>query len=111
MAFVHPNPASEGETVAAEFGLADIARVSDPAGRLYRAFGLGTARISQFFQPSVIRRYWQAWRAGHGVGKPTGDIWLMPGVFLVHNGSLVRAYRHPTPADRPDYLALARPLT
>jgi hypothetical protein len=30
----------------------------------------------------------------------------MPGLFLIHRGSLLHRFRHHTPADRPDYLSL-----
>jgi hypothetical protein len=109
VAFVHPNPDSEGDPVARKYGLQDVSRFSDPEGKLYQTFGLGRARIIDFLKPSALNRYWQAWRAGHSGGRPSGDVRLMPGVFLVHNGEIRRAYRHPTPADRPDYVALARP--
>jgi hypothetical protein len=108
LAFVHPNPEAQAAMVAREHGLDDIPRFSDPEGRLYRAFGLGRARLADFLRPGTIKRYWEAWRAGHRISKPTGDVRLMPGVFLLHNGTLVRAYRHRTPADRPDYVALAQ---
>jgi hypothetical protein len=32
----------------------------------------------------------------------------MPGTFLIHNGKILRAYRHETSADRPDYCELAQ---
>ncbi len=109
VAFVHPNPESQAAEVAKEYGLADVSWFSDPEGRLYEAFGLGRARLLDFLKLSTIKRYWQAWRAGHSAGKPAGDVRLMPGVFLVRDGEIRRAYRHATPADRPDYIALARP--
>src|SRR5262245_43450954 len=109
LAFVHPNPEAQGTAAAQEYGLDDVPRFSDPEGRLYRAFGLGRARLWDFLRPAVIKRYWQAWRGGHTPGKPAGDVRLMPGVFVIHNGAVIRAYRHAAPADRPDYVALARP--
>jgi hypothetical protein len=108
VAFVHPNPEWLAEAVSQEYRLGDVSRFSDPQGHLYQAFGLGRARIRDFFKPGTIKRYWQAWRGGHSVSKPTGDVRLMPGVFLVHDGQIRRAFRHPTLADRPDYVALAR---
>lgn len=107
MALVHPNREEEAAQAAAEFGVQDVARFSDPDGKLYRALGLGRAGISQFLRPAVLIRYFQAWRAGHTGRKPSGDVLRMPGVFLIHQAAVVRAYRHRTPADRPDYLALA----
>ena len=107
LAFVHPNPEAEAAAVARQYSLDEIGRFSDPQGKLYRAFGLGRAGIMQFFKLDVMRRYFEAWRAGHGCSRPTGDVLRMPGVFLLHQGAIVNAYRHRTPADQPDYLALA----
>jgi hypothetical protein len=110
VAFVHPNPESQADELARQYGMADVSRFSDPEGHLYQAFGLGRARIIDFLKPGAIKRYWQAWRGGHSGGKIAGDVRLMPGVFLVKDGEIQRAYRHPTLADRPDYVALAQPL-
>jgi hypothetical protein len=110
VAFVHPNPELQAAEVSQQYGLSDVSRFSDPPGHLYQAFGLGRARIIDFLKPGIFKRYWQAWRAGHSVSKPTGDVRLMPGVFLLHEGQIRRAFRHPTPADRPDYVELARPV-
>jgi hypothetical protein len=107
LAFVHPNPEAQAAEVAREYGLADVPRFSDPEGRLYRAVGLGRTGIGAFFRPSTIKRYLQALRSGYRSGKPAGDLLRMPGVFLIHHGAIVRAYRHRNPADRPDYVALA----
>lgn len=109
MAFVHPNSEPEAEAAAKEYGLEDVPRFSDPEGVLYRAFGLGRARVWQFLTWQSLQRYWQAWRSGHRGGRPTADVLRMPGVVLLHRGEIVRSYRHRSPADRPDYLSLAAP--
>ena len=41
------------------------------------------------------------------VGKLVGDGFQMPGVFLLRNGRIEKAFRHQTAADRPDYCELA----
>jgi hypothetical protein len=110
LAFVHPNSEREAQAIAEEYGLADVPRFSDPEGVLYRAFGLGRARVWQFLTWKSLKRYWQAWRGGHRGGRPTADVLRMPGVILLHRGEIVRAFRHRGPTDRPDYLSLAAPV-
>ena len=41
------------------------------------------------------------------VGKLVGDGFQMPGVLLLKDGTIQRAFRHKTAADRPDYCELA----
>lgn len=101
--------ASEDE--AAEFfrgyGLGAAERVSDPERVLYRAFGLQRGRFLQLFGPRVAARGLRATIEGHRVGKLVGDGFQMPGVFLVRNGRIEKAFRHATAGDRPDYDELA----
>lgn len=88
-------------------GLGDVPRVSDPGRRLYRSFDLARGRFAQLFGPGVWLRGLAATLRGHLVGKLDGDGFQMPGAFLVADGRIVRACRHETAADRPDYHALA----
>jgi hypothetical protein len=90
------------------YGLDDLPRVSDPKKHLYNALSLskGTAQslfgwrsIVRFFTAGVVRR--------HGVGPLAGDGFQMPGAFLIHQGRVLRAFRHETAADRPDYCVVA----
>lgn len=90
------------------YGLADVERVSDPGQDLYRAFGLRRGRFGQLFHPKVLwRGLVAALFRGHGVGRPVGDALQMPGAFLVRDGEVLRAFRHSTAADAPDYEDLA----
>jgi hypothetical protein len=91
----------------ARYGLADLPRVSDPSGALYAAFGLERGRLMQVIGPSVWLRGAVALAKGHLAGIPAVDTLRMPGVFLVHHGDLVRAFRHELASDVPDYLALS----
>lgn len=51
------------------------------------------------FQAGVI--------GGHGVGAVEGDGFQMPGVFLVSDKRIVRAFRLRSAGDRPNYEAIA----
>lgn len=90
------------------YGLADLPRISDPRGRLYRALGLGKATFGQMAAPVV---WWRLVKAvvieRQGMGKARGDAKQMPGLFLVDHGRVIRAHRHATISDRPDCTAMA----
>lgn len=91
----------------AKYKLDDLPRVSDPNCNLYRAFGLTRGSALQLFGPKVWVRGFQAGvLEGHGVGRLQGDGFQMPGVFLLYHGEILRAYRHQSAADRPDYVEL-----
>jgi peroxiredoxin len=100
----------EGKTrdLARKYGLGDVAIISDPQQTLYRAFELARGTFSQLFG---IRMFLRGIEAGilrkHGVGALAGDGFQLPGAFVVHNGRIVRAYRHEDAADKPDYCELA----
>jgi peroxiredoxin len=104
---VHMGPETQARTYFADYHLDDVPRISDPERRLYRAFGLERGRMRQLFGPAVIRRGIEAAAHGHVIGTLAGDGFQMPGVFLVHKGAILRAFRHETAADRPDYQELA----
>jgi len=88
--------------VAASAGLGDVHLVSDPDRHLYRALELGRGTFAQLFGPVVWWRGMLATMRGHFVGGFDGDGFQMPGAFVLHEGSVVKAYRHETAADRPD---------
>ena len=105
---VHMGTPAEGREVLARYGLGDVDQVSDPSAGLYRAFRLGRGSFGQLFG-------WRSWvrgivagvLRGHGVGAPVGDGFRMPGVFLVHEGRVLREHRHRDAAEVPDYTELA----
>jgi hypothetical protein len=89
------------------YGLGDVPRFSDVDYTLYRAFGLRRLPVLRFFGGKVVRRAVEAFRQGHRIGRVVGDALRMPGVFLLHKGRVLRAYRHESLGDQPDYGALA----
>lgn len=97
----------EAAQFLARYGMDSLPRVSDPNCNLYRAFGLTRGSALQLFGPKVwIRGFHAGVLEGHGVGKVEGDGFQMPGVFLLYHGEILRAYRHHSAADRPDYVEL-----
>lgn len=55
----------------------------DESHELYDAFGLKRGNLTQLFNLHTIRRGMEATRAGHRVGKPVGDPWVLGGTFVV----------------------------
>jgi hypothetical protein len=108
--FVHLGSPERAKPYFDYYQLSNVERVSNPDGSLYRepAFLLARASIFQLFRPAV----WMAWARGalkkYGIGMVKEDVFQMPGVFLLRDRAVVRAYRHRTIADRPDYLKLAK---
>lgn len=91
-----------------QHGLADLHCFRDPMCHLYDLFGLKMGSFTQLFGPTVWLRGFKATLSGHWIGPLDGNAFRMPGVFLLSNGEPVRAFRHQTAADRPDYVALAK---
>jgi hypothetical protein len=98
----------EASSFFARWGDADLPRVSDPQASLYESFGLRRGSLGEIFKPSVWKRGFEAAILnGFGVGRMVGDGFRMPGVFLIYQGRILKEFRHETPAERPDYRALA----
>jgi peroxiredoxin len=108
LAFVHMGTEEQARPLFERYGLGDAPRVSDPGRALYRAFGLERGRAGQLFGPGVLLRGIAGLLKGYGAGRPVGDGFQLPGAFLVRSGQILRAFRHATAADRPDYEELAR---
>ena len=108
IAFVHGAPSLEASPWFAKYGLGDLMTVSDPDRAHYRAFGLAELPVTSLVDP-------KAWARGavcaisHGFGGQTFEMMKqLPGVFLVQQDRVLAEYRHRSPADRPDYVALVR---
>jgi hypothetical protein len=106
--FVHMSEDKEAAVLFEEYGMGDVARVSDPSGDIYRTFNLHRGNWRQLLGWKVLKRGVEAGLIkGHGVGLPAGDIRQMPGVFLIYRGELLKSFRHKSASDRPDYTAMA----
>jgi hypothetical protein len=98
---------AETHELFASYGLADVARVSDPERRLYAAFELARGSIGQLAGLRVIGRAFASLVGGNRVGRVVGDPRQMPGAFLLWKGRIVAHHRHAHAGERPDYAALA----
>jgi len=108
VAFVHGASPSAAAPWFEKFGLDDVVKISDPDLAHYRAFGLGRTTAGALVDPKVWTRG-AVCALAYGFGGQTPTMMRqLPGVFLVHGDRVISAYRHRSPADRPDYLALVR---
>ena len=84
--------------------------VSDPGFEFYDAFGVGRASWTQALGPGVLRARSRARAKGHENGPRSGDIWRMPGVFVVEGARVLWAHRPRHAADHPDFGQLNQTL-
>lgn len=80
--FVHMGTREQGDAFFGSYW-PGVTAVSDPTRRLYEALGLQRGGLPQMFGPRAWTCGIRAVSKGHFVGKPVGDPWQMPGVFLL----------------------------
>ena len=107
--FVHLGSPQRAKPYFDYYNLSDVERISNPEATLYQlpAFALSrTNPYLHFLNPTV----WKGWLKGamfkYGIGMIKEDADQMPGVFFLKERKIVRAFRHRTIADEPDYLKL-----
>jgi hypothetical protein len=106
IAFIHTESADDAAPWFAKYGLRDVTRISDPGRVLYRAFGLDRTSATAIVDPSVWVRG-AACAVQHGFGVQDYETMRrQPGVFVIAGDRVLAAFRHRTPADRPDYRSL-----
>lgn len=108
--FVHLGSRERAKPYFDYYALSDVERIGNPEATLYQLpeFGLSrTNPFSHFFNLTV----WKGWLKGamfkYGIGMIKEDAEQMPGVFLLKDRKIARAFRHRSIADEPDYLKLA----
>lgn len=81
--------------------------IADLPKRLYEAFGIQRATIGQGFGPMVWSCAIRAAAKGNGVGRPIGDPWMLPGMFLLQPDRSI-TWSHPFKhvGDHPDLRAI-----
>src|SRR5580700_5845500 len=107
--FVHLGTPERAKPYFDYYHLSDVERISNPDATLYQLSFFGLSRTNpylHFFNLTV----WKGWLKGamfkYGIGMIKEDAEQMPGVFFLKNRTIVRAFRHRTIADEPDYLKL-----
>ena len=82
--FFHLGTPEQGDAFFSAFA-PEVRAVSDPKQRFYKALGVPKAPAFQLLDPRVWACGIRASRNGHKAGKPVGNPFVMPGLFLVEN--------------------------
>lgn len=106
---IHQKEEDYARQVMEVYDVEGLHRISDPNLELYTLFGLKKAAFRQAFGIRVwIRKFSSRVFKGHLKGKNKGDGKQMPGVFILHNGKVLKSYRHKFTSDKPNYIKLAQ---
>jgi hypothetical protein len=104
--FVHSASAEEAAPWFAKYGLSGVTTISDPDLAHYKAFGLGRTSATSMVDPKVWMRG-AACALSHGFGSQSYAMMRqLPGIFVVQGTEILTEFRHQSPSDRPDYVAL-----
>ena len=110
VAFVHMSTEEEARAFFEKHGLPDVIRISNLQQDLYRAFELRRAGAGELLGPSAL---WRGLKTAifkrHGMGRIAGDGLQMSGVFLLHQGKILKSHYYREPWDHPDFEKLAHP--
>lgn len=105
---VHMADPARAAEILLDYGLESVDAVSDPDRDIYQKLGLRRGSFSKVFG---LRIWWKAFKNGlkngHPIGSIEGDLYQMPGIFVIEKGKVVSKFVHKTIADTPDYYALA----
>ena len=82
---------------------AEARAIADPDAELYEAFGVGRGGLVKMFGPGVWAGRSRAAAKGHTNGARSGDVFRMPGAFLVRGDEVVWAHEYGHAADHPDW--------
>lgn len=81
--------------------------VSDNEGHLYRAYQLKRTSLFKMVSPSLFLKGLKTIGQGHGIGSLQGDVFQLPGVFIIDTKGMVQySYYGRDPSDRPEPEAL-----
>ena len=107
--FVHLGSPERAKPYFDYYHLSDVERISNPEATLYQLPYFALSRTNpylHFLNPTV----WKGWLKGamfkYGIGMIQEDAEQMPGVFFLKERQIMRAFRHRTIADEPDYLRI-----
>ncbi len=78
-------------------------RISDPDRAVYQRFGLARGTTWQVLGPSAMWRGFHAFLRGNMFGRPQGDVFQLPGAFLVEDGRIVRGFRASTSGEQANF--------
>jgi hypothetical protein len=84
----------------------EVRAIADPELFFYESFGVDRGSLLQMFGPRVLAAGLRARRKGFENGERSGDIYRMPGAFVVRKGEVLwrHLYRHA--GDHPDFRSI-----
>jgi peroxiredoxin len=107
--FVHLGSPERAKPYFDYYHLSDVERISNPDASLYQHAAFDLSRTNPYLH-FLNLTVWRGWLKGamrkYGIGMIKEDAYQMPGVFFLKERKVVRAFRHRTIADEPDYLKL-----
>ena len=107
--FVHLGSPQRAKPYFDYYNLSDVERISNPDATLYQLPAFGLSRTNPYLHslhPAVLMAWFKGALFKYGIGLIKEDAEQMPGVFFLKERKIVRAFRHRTIADEPDYLKL-----
>lgn len=87
---VHLMTDDDARELFARYSLDDHPRIADPQGRLFDALGLSRGSLWQVAGPAAWWHGTKAVLGGHLPGRPRGDVFRLPGAFLIRDGKVER---------------------
>ena len=107
--FFHLGTIEQGDAFFSAFA-PEVRAVADPKQRFYKALGVPKAPVYQLLDPRVWACGFRASRDGHKAGKPVGDPFVMPGLFLVENEQVTWKFIPDHMGQLPAIAEIPRPL-
>ena len=107
--FVHLGSPERAKPYFDYYHLSDVERISNPEATLYQVPAFGLSRTNPYLhslRPAVLMGLFKGALFKYGIGLIKEDGEQMPGAFFLKERKIVRAFRHRTIADEPDYLKL-----
>jgi hypothetical protein len=105
---VHMSTTEQMSQMLTQYGLSDVAQVSDPERQLFGALELRFGTLSQLAGFSI---FWRALAEGtvfrYGFGPFAGNGLQLSGAFIVKDGRILQAVRHKSAAERTDFAKLS----
>ena len=88
----------------------EVRAVSDPELEFYSGFGVGQGSLLQMLGPRVLLAKRRATAKGHRNGEQSGDIWRLPGIFVVAGDRVLWRHDFRHAADHPDFTRIPNHL-
>lgn len=100
--FFYQGTLEEGEAFMRKLW-AQARAIADLPKRFYDSFGLERGTLGQMFGAQVWACGVRAASKGHFIGRPVGDPWTMPGLFLVEQDAITWQHDFKHAGDHPDW--------